>query len=363
MSSSKAKSKNANSEEDQLTLKDLLGRLEALNAETNLKIDEKFNTVGERFVMFDKRFTSLEEDFAKMKTPSSDKQVFVIEEKVPEGPTKVASGLEYSELPFRHDDNFADVNPMLKKEKSDPVVSLLDFDAPRNQVFATTPDHKHIYLKTLEVRPALKFLKDVKQYMQQHGVPIRIAFQISERNCHLIARANNLSLDQFRASANSLCERMLRVQVQPKSAVEFLDLMKTIKFYISDDIRISQASFETIYTSFLVYASSYREMYEFLNNGQSEDLIPPIDIRKKGLVYIFLSNLPKTFADVFINILNRDGFFHSKPAPTFSQFLDRYEHIVKEKGYSVYINYKTIEIICKRFGEDMDVIKANSKSR
>ena len=54
MSSSKAKNKNANSEEDQLTLKDLLGRLEALNAETNLKIDDKFNIVGEKFVVFKK---------------------------------------------------------------------------------------------------------------------------------------------------------------------------------------------------------------------------------------------------------------------------------------------------------------------
>ena len=131
-----------------------------------------------------------------MGMPSSDKQVYVIEEKA-EGPTRIANGLEYSELPFKHNDNFGDINPMkeLKKEKSDPVVSMLNFDAPMNQVFATTPDHKHIYLKTLEVRPALKFIKDVKQYMQQHGVPIRIAYQISERNCHLIARANNISLD------------------------------------------------------------------------------------------------------------------------------------------------------------------------
>ena len=66
---------------------------------------------------------------------------------------------------------------------------------------------------------------------------------------------------------------------------------------------------------------------------------------------------------MFINIINREGFFHSKPVPTFAQFLDRYEFIVKEKGYAVYINYKTIEIICKRFNEDMDVIKANTKSR
>jgi len=168
-SKSKAKNTNANPEDEQASLRELMERLD-------LKIDDKFNTVGEKFVMFDKRFTSLEEDFAKMEMPNSEKQVFVIEEKA-DAPTRVASGLEYSELPFKHNDNFADVNPMkeLKKEKSDIVVSMLDFDAPRNQVFATTPDHKHIYLKTLEVRPALKFLKDVKQYMQQHGVPIRIA--------------------------------------------------------------------------------------------------------------------------------------------------------------------------------------------
>ena len=347
---SKAKNTNTNSEEGQASVYELIERL-------NLNFEEKF-------VMFEKRFTALEEDFAKFNVLNSEKKIVVIDEKT-ETPTRVADGLDYSELPFKHNDNFGDVNPMreLKKERSDPVVSMLDFDAPKNQVFATTPDHKHIYLKSLEVRPALKFLKEVKQFMQQHGVPIRIAYQIAERNCHLIARANNMSLDQFRASANSICEKMLRLQVQPKSAVEFLDLMKTIKFYISDDIRLSQASFETIYTSFLVYASSYREMYEFLNNGQNEDLIPPIDIRKKGLVYVFLNNLPKTFADVFINIMNRDGFFHSKPLPTFAQFLDKYELIVKEKGYHVYISYKTIEIICKHFGEDMDVLKANTKSR
>jgi hypothetical protein len=102
--------------------------------------------------------------------PSSGKQVFVVDEKA-EDPTKVADGLDYSELPFKHNDNFGHINPMkeLKKEKSDPVVSMLDFDAPMNQVFATTPDHKHIYLKTLEVRPALKFLKDVKQLCSSMG--------------------------------------------------------------------------------------------------------------------------------------------------------------------------------------------------
>ena len=62
----------------------------------------------------------------------------------------------------------------VKKEKllTDPVVSMMDFDAPKNQIFATMPNHKHIYLKSLEVKPALKFLKDVKQFMQQQIIKI-----------------------------------------------------------------------------------------------------------------------------------------------------------------------------------------------
>ena len=88
MSSSKSKSKNtnANPDDDQASIRDLLERLD-------LTMNDKFSTVGERFVMFDKRFTSLEEDFAKMRTPSTDKQVFVIDEKA-EGPTRVANGLD-----------------------------------------------------------------------------------------------------------------------------------------------------------------------------------------------------------------------------------------------------------------------------
>ena len=75
---SKAKNTNTNSEEGQASLYELIERLN-LNFEDkfngmNLNFEDKFNTVGEKFVMFEKRFTSLEEDFAKSNVPNSEKK-------------------------------------------------------------------------------------------------------------------------------------------------------------------------------------------------------------------------------------------------------------------------------------------------
>ena len=91
---SKAKTTNVNSEEDQFSLKDLLERMDAMNLlqlQNKEENREMFNTVGEKFVLFEKRFTDLQESFFKSGMSNSEKQVFVIDEK-PEGPTKVADG-------------------------------------------------------------------------------------------------------------------------------------------------------------------------------------------------------------------------------------------------------------------------------
>ena len=340
--------------------------LEALT-QTNAKLagleekhDAQHAEIKDSLLKSDARLESLEKR-------EPDKSPILMDQKSEDLP-KIAEGLDSNEYSFiTSQENFVEANPManvkIEKISRDPVLSIMDFEPPSSQIFATTPDFKHIYLKDLEVKKCLKFLKDVKHFALQHGVRIRIPFQIAERNSHLVARANDMTLDQFRVLSNAYCERLLRLQVQPKSAVEFLELMKTVKFSISEDIRTTQVTFEIIYTSYLVYSSAYRELYEFMNNGQDEDLIPPIDIRKKGLVFFFLNGLPKTFSDVFINILNREGFFYSKPAPTFIQFLDRFETVVREKGYKPYVAFKQIEIICKQFTEDSDVLKSNLKTR
>jgi len=114
---SKAKTTNVNSEEDQLSLKDLLERMDAMNL-LQLQNKEENREIGEKFVLFEKKFTDLQESLFKTGMPNSEKQVFVIDEK-PEGPTKVANGLEYSELPFKHNENFADIKPMIELKKED----------------------------------------------------------------------------------------------------------------------------------------------------------------------------------------------------------------------------------------------------
>ena len=146
----------------------------------------------------------------------SEKPLILVDEKS-EDPPKIADGLESNE-----NSNIVEVNPIanikVEKPSKDPVLSIMDFEPSSSKIFATTPDFKHIYLKDLDFKKFLKFFKDVKHFALQHGVKIRIPFQIAERNSHLVAKANNMILDQFRASSNAHCKRLLRLQVQPKSA-------------------------------------------------------------------------------------------------------------------------------------------------
>ena len=61
--SSKAKQKNVNSEEDQLSLKEVLERVEAMNLQNKEENRDMFNTVGEKFVLFEKRLYDLQEGY------------------------------------------------------------------------------------------------------------------------------------------------------------------------------------------------------------------------------------------------------------------------------------------------------------
>ena len=328
----------------------------AIIMETNQVMQKSMQILIDQQKKLDERLVNLE-------IPERIKPVIVLEET-----PKIADGLDDQDISFfSSKDNTPEPNSAFKvkteRASSDPVTAIMDFSPPVNKILATSPDYKHIYLKSLEAKPCLKFLKDAKQFMLQHGVLIRLAYQLSERNAHLLARTNDITIDSFRLLTNAACEKLLRAHVQPKSAVEFLDLMKTIRFTIVDDIKLTHVSYEQIYTSFLVYSSAYRELYEFLNNGQRDELIPPIDFRKKGLIYFYLQSLPKTFVDVFMNIVHREGFLISRPSPSFLQFVNKFEGIVKDRGYAPFINYRPIDVICKQFNEDVDHLKKGPFTR
>ena len=146
---------------------------------------------------------------------ASPRSPILVDEKS-EDPPKIADGLESNEYSFlTTQDNFVEVNPIanvkIEKTSKDSVLSIMDFEPPSSQIFATTPDFKHIFLKGLDVRKCLKFLKDVKQFVLRHGVKIRIPSQIAEKHSHLVARANDMTLNQFKALSNTYCERLLRL--------------------------------------------------------------------------------------------------------------------------------------------------------
>ena len=97
MSSSKAKTKTANPDEDQPSLKDLLERMEIMNLQTKESI---LGSIDDKFAIVEKRLVSLEERSAKSQWEKSEKQVFLVEEKV-DGPVKVAEGLNYSKFQIK----------------------------------------------------------------------------------------------------------------------------------------------------------------------------------------------------------------------------------------------------------------------
>lgn len=228
------------------------------------------------------------------------------------------------------------------------------------QVFHTVPKSDHINLKKLDVHAAYKFIKDLIDFQSQYKIKLNMAWNIDETIAHLIARINFMDLNKFRSLDNIECEKLIRIAVQPQSSADFLQTLKTVKLRMPTDQRVSHLSFEKLYRSYLVYSSRFKELYEFMMNGQDPSLIPPIEKKNNGLVLIFLQGLPKTFADIFYNILLKRKYFEKNPEKDFSNFISYFESMVKLYGYDHYVKYKSLEIILTNLSDDMDSLR-NSK--
>ena len=279
-------------------------------------------------------------------------------------------------------DNFD--SPVAAKDRPKlPINSRATFGTNRSSeatpIFQSIPKHDHLKPKDLSPMEVYQFVQQVTQFSHQHKVEVYQAWCLTDVQAKMVAQAAGMRLEDFRNLDNRECELKLRDYVAPKSVNDFIGILDTVHFSISANMRSTSATFRDIYDAFILYSESFRNLYNFLDSNQNPKIMPNVDKKPKGVLTIYLSKLPPSFADLFYGHMCQDRWFEwydennptKKTSPEakndpnvassnrkkLNAFIKEFEKRAKFHK-EIYDSYKPVEDIVVKFPEEYEKLKA-----
>ena len=273
--------------------------------------------------------------------------------------------------------------PKLSDPPKSPLNSRASFsdqkDAPPTPVFQSAPRSDHIKPKDLSAMEIYQFIQQVRQYENQHKIRLSLAWCLSDVQAKMVAQSASLRLEDFRNLSNHDCEQRLRNHVRPKSIGEFIKVLDTVHFCIPANMRTTSVTFKDIYEAFIVFSESFRNLYDFLDSNQDKKLMPNVDKKPKGVIFIYLKKLPEHMAELYYthmmqdhwlenyektragpfknNVVESDNKKDSENKKKFRFFIERFEKEAKAH-METYDRYKPIEDIMVNFPSDYETLKS-----
>jgi hypothetical protein len=176
-----------------------------------------------------------------------------------------------------------------------------------------------------------RFIDKVKIYEAQHGFIVRMCAHCQSNVEISLRNFKQWDNTQWWNASNEAIESALQEYIRPIDDIAFRKLLREAATFKIDH-RFQENSndlinFQYLYDAVMQFQYWFARAYEFLSTarGITTNVIPRMSARNDGIISIFLSKLPKTFADnIKSSVTQAHDFVH------LSDFLDLFNSKMRE---------------------------------
>jgi hypothetical protein len=189
------------------------------------------------------------------------------------------------------------------------------------------PDYKYIHLKYLYVNEVFKFWSDIAQYQAKYGIELTPNALI-DKDCvrRIMVKCKILSELAFYKLPAAHLRKCIQKTIRPTDKGMFSKyLSRAASLGKEDDgnFALTVDNYQRFYDLLLVYREEFLDKFNFLAYHNKEN-IPRLDNKDGGIIKIFLSKLPKEYADRVFLQLPKSRF------ESLEEFLSEFYKIAKE---------------------------------
>ena len=183
--------------------------------------------------------------------------------------------------------------------------------ATQVSMYRSQPDYDHIVLKYLSVNAVFKFWEAVDLYQMKHGIEINAATQIEDDvRRTIMAKSDMTNIRDFLALKPDKLRRIIQSAMKPTDRSMFATRLEQSLYFWKKDEQPFDVTIETwqrFWDRLLLYKSEFETKYEFLAHENSRNE-PKLDNKDGGTIKIFLSKLPREYAENAFRNLSTSRF-------------------------------------------------------
>ena len=218
-------------------------------------------------------------------------------------------------------------------KKADEMQSI----ASKNHYTRIQPDFEHIKLEKLNPPAVIRFLRDLSEYQEKHGISLRAGTLIDKKIINDLMADNHVFEWDYKTFYNSSTVEILHLlqdAMKPKSREAFMQqLTAYLDFKVPSNYSATVTNFKPLYRALLTYRTEFKQLYDFMSYENKRN-IPPCNNKPGGLVKLFVSKVvPQRFAESIVNGMDKSSFQHIDDF-----FMVFYKKV--QRAYDVYLKAK-----------------------
>ena len=167
-------------------------------------------------------------------------------------------------------------------KKADEMQSI----ASKNHYTRIQPDFEHIKLEKLNPPAVIRFLRDLSEYQEKHGISLRAGTLIDKKIINDLMADNHVFEWDYKTFYNSSTVEILHLlqdAMKPKSREAFMQqLTAYLDFKVPSNYSATVTNFKPLYRALLTYRTEFKQLYDFMSYENKRN-IPPCNNKPGGL--------------------------------------------------------------------------------